>query len=102
MITKFGMREKIGPVALGQSQGGMFLGRDMSATRDFSEYTAATIDVEVSELVDTAYKRATKVLSENRSVLDEMASMLIERETIDTEDIQDLLNRSEVKVANYI
>jgi cell division protease FtsH len=102
MITKFGMSEKIGPVALGQSQGGMFLGRDMNATRDFSEDTAATIDVEVSELVDTAYKRATKVLSENRSVLDEMASMLIERETIDTEDIQDLLNRSEVKVANYI
>ncbi len=102
MITKFGMSEKIGPVALGQSQGGMFLGRDMSSTRDFSEDTAATIDVEVSELVDTAYKRATKVLSDNRSVLDEMASMLIERETIDTEDIQDLLNRSEVKVANYI
>ncbi len=102
MITKFGMSDKIGPVALGQSQGGMFLGRDMSATRDFSEDTAATIDVEVSELVDKAYKRATKVLSDNRSVLDEMASMLIERETIDTEDIQDLLNRSEVKVANYI
>ncbi len=102
MITKFGMSEKIGPVALGQSQGGMFLGRDMNATRDFSEDTAATIDVEVSELVDTAYKRATKVLSENRSVLDEMATMLIERETIDTEDIQDLLNRSEVKVAKYI
>ncbi len=102
MITKFGMSDKIGPVALGQSQGGMFLGRDMNATRDFSEDTAATIDVEVSELVDTAYKRATKVLSDNRSVLDEMALMLIERETIDTEDIQDLLNRSEVKVANYI
>ena len=102
MITKFGMSEKIGPVALGQSQGGMFLGRDMSATRDFSEDTAATIDVEVSELVDAAYKRATKVLSDNRSVLDEMALMLIERETIDTEDIQDLLNRSEVKVAEYI
>jgi len=102
MITKFGMSDKIGPVALGQSQGGMFLGRDMSSTRDFSEDTAATIDVEVSELVDVAYKRATKVLSDNRTILDEMAQMLIERETIDTEDIQDLLNRSEVKVANYI
>jgi cell division protease FtsH len=102
MITKFGMSDKIGPVALGQSQGGMFLGRDMSSTRDFSEDTAATIDEEVSELVDVAYKRATKVLTDNRTVLDEMAQMLIERETIDTEDIQDLLNRSEVKVANYI
>jgi len=102
MITKFGKSDKIGPVALGQSQGGMFLGRDMSSTRDFSEDTAATIDVEVSELVDVAYKRATKVLTDNRTVLDEMAHMLIERETIDTEAIQDLLNRSEVIVANNI
>ena len=102
MITEFGMSDKIGPVALGKSQGGMFLGRDMSSTRDFSEDTAATIDEEVSEFVDIAYKRATKVLSDNRTVLDEMAQMLIERETIDTEDIQDLINRSEVKVANYI
>ena len=102
MITKFGMSDKIGPVALGRSQGGMFLGRDIASERDFSEDTAATIDLEVSELIDSAYKRATKVLTENRSVLDEMAQMLIESETIDTEDIQDLINRSEVKVANYI
>jgi len=102
MITKFGMSEKIGPVALGRSQGGMFLGRDIAAERDFSEDTAATIDLEVSELVDAAYKRATKVLTENRGMLDEMAQMLIERETIDTEDIQDLINRSDVRVANYL
>jgi len=102
MITKFGMSDKIGPVALGRAQGGMFLGRDIASERDFSEDTAATIDLEVSELVDAAYKRATKVLTENRAMLDEMAQMLIERETIDSEDIQDLINRSEVKVANYI
>merc|ERR1711937_1012088 len=102
MITRFGMSDKIGPVALGRSQGGMFLGRDIASERDFSEDTAATIDVEVSELVDVAYKRATKVLTENRGMLDEMAQMLIERETIDTEDIQELINRSEVKVANYL
>ena len=102
MITKFGMSDKIGPVALGRAQGGMFLGRDIASERDFSEDTAATIDSEVSELVDAAYKRATKVLTENRAMLDEMAQMLIERETIDSEDIQDLINRSEVKVANYI
>ena len=102
MVTKFGMSDKLGPVALGRSQGGMFLGRDIASERDFSEDTAATIDSEVSELVDSAYKRATKVLTENRGMLDEMAEMLIERETIDSEDIQDLINRSEVKVANYL
>ena len=102
MITKFGMSEKIGPVALGRSQGGMFLGRDIASERDFSEDTAATIDLEVSELVDVAYKRATKVLSDNRKMLDEMAQMLIERETIDSEDIEQLINRSDVTVANYL
>ena len=96
------MSEKIGPVALGRSQGGMFLGRDIASERDFSEDTAATIDSEVSELIDAAYKRATRVLTDNRKVLDSMAEMLIERETIDSEDIQDLINSSEVKVANYI
>ena len=102
MITKFGMSEKIGPVALGRSQGGMFLGRDIASERDFSEDTAATIDLEVSELVDVAYKRATKVLSDNRKMLDEMAQMLIERETIDSDDIEQLINRSDVTVANYL
>ena len=97
MITKFGTSE-LGPVALGQSKRGMFLGRDIAAARDFSEDTAATIDVKVEQLVDIAYRIATKVLTDNRAVLDEMATMLIEKETIDIQDIQDLLNRSEVKV----
>ena len=64
MVTRFGMSEKLGPVALGRSQGGMFLGRDIASERDFSEDTAATIDSEVSELVDSAYKRPTKPFSD--------------------------------------
>ena len=59
----------------------------------------ATIDSEVSELVEEAYKRATKVLTENRLVLDELAEMLVEKETVDSEDLQDLLIRREVKIA---
>ncbi|WP_036892144.1 MULTISPECIES: ATP-dependent zinc metalloprotease FtsH [Prochlorococcus] len=102
MVTRFGMSEKLGPVALGRSQGGMFLGRDIAAERDFSEDTAATIDDEVSCLVDIAYKRATKALLENRSVLDELAEMLIEKETVDSEDLQQLLIKRKVKVAEYI
>ncbi len=102
MVTRFGMSEKLGPVALGRSQGGMFLGRDIAAERDFSEDTAATIDAEVSELVDVAYRRATKVLTDNRSVLDELAEMLVEQETVDTEGLQDLLIRREVRIAEYV
>jgi cell division protease FtsH len=89
-------------VALGRSQGGMFLGRDIAAERDFSEETAATIDEEVSQLVEEAYRRATTVLADNRSVLDELAEMLVERETVDAEELQELLVRSDVRVAEYV
>ena len=101
MITKFGMSDKLGPVALGRSQGGMFLGRDISAERDFSEDTAATIDSEVSILVEVAYERAKKALIDNRQVLEELTAMLMETETVDSQEFQDLLIRHEVKVADY-
>lgn len=102
MVTRFGMSDRLGPVALGRAQGGMFLGRDIAAERDFSEDTAAAIDEEVSALVAVAYKRATCVLSDNRSVLDELAEMLVEKETVDADDLQELLIRSDVKVAEYV
>ena len=102
MVTRFGMSDRLGPVALGRSQGGMFLGRDIAAERDFSEDTAAAIDEEVSGLVAVAYKRATSVLVDNRSVLDELAEMLVEKETVDADDLQELLIRSDVKVAEYV
>ena len=101
MVTKFGMSDKLGPVALGRSQGGMFLGRDIASERDFSEDTAATIDSEVSILVEIAYERAKKALNENRQVLEELTSMLMETETVDSLEFQDLLIRHQVKVAEY-
>ncbi len=102
MVTRFGMSDRLGPVALGRSQGGMFLGRDIAAERDFSEDTAAAIDEEVSQLVAEAYRRATAVLSDNRPVLDELAELLVEKETVDAEELQELLIRSDVKVAEYV
>jgi cell division protease FtsH len=102
MVTRFGMSDRLGPVALGRSQGGMFLGRDIAAERDFSEDTAAAIDEEVSLLVDEAYKRAKEVLTGNRPVLDELADMLVEKETVDAEELQELLISRDVKVASYI
>ncbi len=101
MVTKFGMSDKLGPVALGRSQGGMFLGRDIASERDFSEDTAATIDSEVSVLVDMAYERAKKALNDNRQVLEELTTMLMETETVDSAEFQDLLIRHQVKVAEY-
>jgi cell division protease FtsH len=99
MVTRFGMSDRLGPVALGRQQSNMFLGRDIAAERDFSEETAAAIDDEVRNLVEQAYRRAKAVLTENRTVLNELAQMLIDRETVDAEELQDLLANSDVKVA---
>jgi cell division protease FtsH len=99
MVTRFGMSDRLGPVALGRQQGNMFLGRDIAAERDFSEETAAAIDDEVRNLVEQAYRRAKAVLIENRLVLDKLAEMLVERETVDAEELQELLATNDVKVA---
>ncbi len=99
MVTRFGMSDRLGPVALGRQQGNMFLGRDIAAERDFSEETAAAVDDEVRNLVDQAYRRAKAVLVGNRQVLDLLAEMLVEKETVDSEELQELLANNDVKVA---
>ena len=99
MVTRFGMSDRLGPVALGRSQGNMFLGRDIMADRDFSEKTASTVDDEVRNLVDQAYRRCKQTLVENRLVLDKLAEMLVERETVDSEELQELLATNDVKMA---
>ncbi len=99
MVTRFGMSDRLGTVALGRQQGNMFLGRDIVAERDFSEETAAIIDEEVRDLVDVAYRRSKEVLSNNRAVLDQLAQMLVEKETVDAEELQDLLANNDVRTA---
>jgi len=102
MVTRFGMSNRLGPVALGRQQGNMFLGRDIASERDFSEETAATIDAEVRSLVDEAYKRAKEVLTTNRHILDKLAEMLVEKETVDSEELQELLATNEVRMATIV
>ncbi len=101
MVTRFGMSDTLGPVALGRQQGNMFLGRDIMSERDFSEETAASIDEEVRKLVDTAYQRARDVLVNNRHILDQLAGMLVEKETVDAEELQELLANNDVKTAAF-
>jgi cell division protease FtsH len=102
MVTRFGMSEKLGPVALGRQQGSMFMGRDIASERDFSEETASMIDEEVSDLVAVAYQRAKDVLVGNKQVLDKLAEMLVEKETVDSEELSQLLIASEVKMAPIV
>ncbi len=99
MVTRFGMSDRLGQVALGRQQGNMFLGRDITAERDFSEETAAMIDDEVRKLVDVAYRRAKEVLVNNRHVLDILAQMLVEKETVDAEELQEVLANNDVRTA---
>jgi cell division protease FtsH len=99
MVMRYGMSEKLGPVALGRQQGNMFLGRDIASERDFSEETAALIDDEVSQLVAEAYRRAKDVLLGNKIVLDKLANMLVDKETVDSEEFQDLLATNDVRMA---
>ncbi len=99
MVTRFGMSDRLGPVALGRQNGNMFLGRDIASDRDFSDATAAAIDDEVRKLVDEAYRRAKDVLVGNKHVLDKLAEMLIEKETVDADELQEVLANNDVKMA---
>jgi cell division protease FtsH len=101
MITRFGMSDRLGPVALGRQQGNMFLGRDIMSERDFSEETAAAIDEEVRKLVDVAYTRAKEVLVGNRHILDQLAQMLVDKETVDAEELQEILANNDVTTAAF-
>ena len=99
MVTRFGMSDRLGPVALGRQNGNVFMGRDIASDRDFSNETAAAIDEEVRNYVDQAYSRAKKVLTENRHILDKLADMLIEKETVEADELQDVLANNDIKMA---
>jgi cell division protease FtsH len=100
MITRFGMSEKLGPVALGRANNNMFLGRDIATERDFSEETAALIDQEVNILVENAYRTARTVLVQNRLILDKIAEMLVENETVDSSELQEILIENNAQLAS--
>jgi cell division protease FtsH len=91
MVTQFGMSELIGPLAVGDKEQEIFLGREFAQRREISERTAQMVDDEVKRLVDEAYARATEILSANRELLDRIAAALLERETIDREDLERLV-----------
>ena len=91
MVTQFGMSELIGPLAVGDKEQEIFLGREFAQRREISERTAQMVDGEVKRLIDEAYSRASAILSENRELLDRIAQALLDRETIDREDLDRLV-----------
>jgi cell division protease FtsH len=92
MVCELGMSSKLGPVAYGENEESVFLGREMTSRReDYSEETAREIDQEVRSIVEGQYTVARKVLSDNRDKLDRLATALLERETLDSGEIESVL-----------
>ena len=91
MVTEWGMSEKIGMVNVSDHEEHMFLGRDISRARDYSEATAEQIDSEVRKLVDDAYARAKEILLAERSKLEVIAKALLEFETLDGVQIREMI-----------
>ena len=96
MVTEWGMSERVGLVTY-QSDSPIFLGRDMEAHNSYSEETAGIIDEEVHKIIETAHARAVELLTSNRKVLDNMARVLVERETIYTDEVDMLLDGASVE-----
>ncbi len=95
MVTKYGMSDLLGPIALGQNNDEIFLGKDYNHIRNFSETVAAQIDAEVKRIVDECYARCEKLLTDHRDRLDAVANYLFEYEKLDGPDFNAIMEGRE-------
>jgi len=93
MVTQYGMSDTLGPRTFGGGTGSLFLGRDLYEQRDYSEQAAEEIDNEVKRIVQSCYTRAKSILTENRDKLDSIAAILIEQETLERTEFEELMGR---------
>jgi cell division protease FtsH len=93
MVMQFGMSERIGAIRLGQEQNEVFLGRDMGHIRDYSEGIAETVDLEVRGLIERAHQEAYEVLVDNRDILDDLVTALLEKETLDKSELAGIFDQ---------
>jgi len=91
MVTKWGLSDKLGPLTYSEESGEVFLGRQVTQHKQVSDETAHVIDVEVRRVIDNAYQKAQNILETNRDKLDAMAQALIKYETIDEQQIKDIM-----------
>ncbi|MFT7465705.1 MAG: cell division protease FtsH [Brevundimonas sp.] len=93
MVKLWGMSSVMGPMAYGEEEGEVFLGRQVTKHKHISDETFTKVDSEIRKIIDTNYSLAYKILEDNRDILDAMAAALVEFETIDTNQIDDLMAR---------
>jgi len=91
LVTKYGMSKKIGPISFGKNDDLIFLGREITADKNYSEETAAKIDKEVSNILKNAYQRTKKILKKNRKKLDHLARVLEKKETLEKEEFEKII-----------
>ena len=91
MVCEYGMSDRLGPVVLGTRHGNPFLGRDWNEERNYSETIAVEIDKEVRSIIDECYERARQILTENRTKMDEIVRVLLEKEMLEREDFMALM-----------
>ncbi len=96
MIMEYGMSDSLGPITLGRKQDQVFLGRDLGRDRDYSEEIAKAIDQEIRKTIDDCYQRAQDILEEDRSELEKIAQALLEKETLNSEEIKALVEGREM------
>ena len=99
MVTEFGMSDLLGPQYFGTREELLFLGREVSRSNDISPETARLIDSEVKRLIDEGLAEATRLLTENRATLEKMADLLVEKETLDAADIDDIIHHGRIRTA---
>jgi len=92
MVTQFGMSEKLGPLQFGQSQGQVFLGRDLHSEQNYSDKIAYEIDLEIQRIIKECYERAKKILLEHRDKLEVIAQALLKVETLNAQQIRHLFD----------
>jgi len=96
MVCNWGMSDKMGPLSYGKKEEQIFLGREIAQHRDYSEATAIAIDEEVKNIVDENHNHVTKLLTDNKEALIRLAEILLERETLDADEIDLVLNGEEL------
>ena len=92
MVTKYGMSDRLGAIAYGSGEEEVFLGRDFAKEKNYSEETSAIIDEEVKKIIDTGYQKAVKLLSDNMDKLTAVANVLLEKEKIDGDEFESIMN----------
>ena len=90
MVTRLGMSSELGPIVYGKKDEMVFLGKEFTEQRDYSEAVAEKIDIEVKELVSDAYQRALDILNEHRDILEVLAEKLLEQETVDGKELDEI------------